>query len=159
MFFDLCERENPDLNGGTCQSSPPNYNNLAYPPVEINYNCLCPPDVSGEHFQYLRYPFGYCINGGTLIEAVDRHQRPIIVCASPMGFRGDHCEENGNDCAGIVCPKRGICQDAINNGACACFHGFNGDHCQETETETILLQVVSKSFAVVASLLVTVNIV
>ena len=154
LFFDLCERENPCLNGGTCQSTPPNYNDPASPPAEISYHCLCPPDASGEHCQYLRYPFGYCVNDGSLVEAVDHNKRPIKVCACPAGFRGEHCEENINDCAGILCSKRGICQDAINNYTCICFDGFYGEHCQETETETMLLQVVSKSFAVVAMLLI-----
>lgn len=157
LFFDLCERENPCLNGGTCRSVPPNYDDPAssnHPPAEINYKCLCPSDASGEHCQYLRYPFGYCVNGGSLIEALDRNKRPIKVCACPSGFRGEHCEENINDCSGITCSSRGICQDAINNYTCICFDGFYGDLCQETKTETMLLQVVSKSFAVVAILLI-----
>jgi hypothetical protein len=94
------------------------------------------------------------VNGGNLIEAVDRNKRPIKVCQCPSGFRGEHCEENINDCVGIMCSSRGICQDAINNYTCFCFDGFYGDHCQETETEAMLLQVVSKSFAVVAILLI-----
>jgi hypothetical protein len=157
LFFDLCQRNNPCLNAGTCQSLPPNYDD-ALPnhqqPSEINYKCLCPVDTSGEHCQYLQYPFGYCLNGGSLIDSIDVNNRPIKVCLCVQGFQGDHCEENVNDCLDIVCSNHGMCQDAINNFTCACFVGFYGNQCEEASIEIVLLQVVSKSFAIVAVMLI-----
>ena len=157
LFFDLCERENPCLNGGTCQSTPPNYDDPKFTheqPTEISYRCLCPDDASGDQCQNLEYPFGYCVNGGTLIDTTDHSDRPMKVCSCLPGYAGEHCEENIDDCIGVTCSQHGICQDDVNNYTCSCFDGFYGTFCQHARVETVVVQVASKSFAAVAILLI-----
>jgi hypothetical protein len=157
LFFDICQAQNPCLNGGTCKSHIPDYDNPSYSPQEsseINYQCICPLYISGEHCQYSKYPFGYCINSGTLIYTLDANNKSIEKCLCASGFQGHHCENNIDDCIGIRCSNHGICQDRINAYTCSCFDGFYGNECEQKNVQTVLLQVASKSFATVAILLI-----
>ena len=153
FFFDLCQRENPCFNGGTCQSLPPDYKDASLVPsqlAEVNYHCLCPSDTYGEHCQHRDYPFGYCMNGGTLLETVNVDNRPQKFCMCPQGFFGDHCEQNKDDCDDVTCSNHGICHDGINNYTCECYDGYFGKICDQKNIETVILHAVSKSFAIVA---------
>lgn len=157
FFFDLCQKENPCLNGGTCKSQTPNYEaslSNSEQMAEIDYSCYCPPDTSGEHCQNTEYPFGYCINGGILVETIGENGFPKKMCQCEGGFQGEHCEYNVDDCVGISCSHRGVCQDGINQYTCACFDGFSGEYCQNTSFETEILLAVTRSFATVAILLI-----
>ncbi|CAF3935144.1 unnamed protein product [Rotaria sp. Silwood2] len=157
FFFDICQNENPCLNGGICQSLIPDYDNKYFShtdTTEIHYECICPLHISGEHCQYLKYPFGYCINGGNLIEIADLNAKSKEKCSCPQGFEGDHCEDNIDDCINITCSNRGMCLDDINSYRCSCFDGFYGNQCEEKNVQMILLQVASKSFASVAILVI-----
>jgi hypothetical protein len=157
LFFDICEGRNPCLNGGTCKSQIPDYNNPFYSQQEssqINYHCICPARISGSHCEQLEYPFGYCINGGNLISTFNELNKSIEKCLCTKGFQGSHCEDNINDCINIDCSKHGLCRDGINTYSCSCFSGFYGDQCEEKNVETVLLQVASKSFATLAILLI-----
>jgi hypothetical protein len=158
LFFDICQGQNPCLNGGTCKSQIPNYDDPSYSHKEssqINYQCICPVRIFGEHCEHSQYPLGYCFNGGSLISTFDNiKNKSIEQCLCVQGFQGHHCENNIDDCINIDCSKHGICQDGINTYTCSCFDGFYGDQCQEKNVETILLQVASKSFATVAILLI-----
>ena len=158
MFFDICQGQNPCMNNGTCESVLPNFDDDSVanePPPEMNYRCLCPPHVSGDYCQNVEYPFGYCTNGGSLLHRLDARNQTEGYCVCPPGFQGDHCEDNINDCSNIDCSNHGICQDGIETYTCACFDGFFGKHCEDANMETVLLQVASKSFALVAILLIS----
>jgi hypothetical protein len=158
LFFDICQGQNPCLNGATCQSKVPDYDSPSYSQQEssqINYQCICPIDISGEHCQYSQYPYGYCINNGSLISTFDdSNNQSIKTCLCAPGFQGQHCQENIDDCINIHCSNHGICQDEISSYSCLCFNGFYGSECEQKNVETVLLQVVSKSFATVAILLI-----
>ena len=56
-------------------------------------------------------------------------------CTCVLGFEGDDCEINIDDCVGVVCPNPGeICSDLVNDYECACPVGFEGLNC-DTETD------------------------
>jgi hypothetical protein len=158
LFFDICQGQNPCLNGGTCKSQTPDYDNPSYSQQEssqINYHCICPARISGEHCDQLQYPFGYCINNGSLISIFDNfNNKSIEKCLCAQGFQGIHCEDNTDDCINIDCSNHGVCKDGINTYSCSCFSGFYGDQCEQKNVETVVLQVASKSFATIAILLI-----
>lgn len=156
VFFDICQGQNPCLNGGTCQTQTPNYDDPSYIPKEseISYKCICPMYVFGEQCEQSQYPMGYCINEGTLTYIVDSYNRTIEKCLCAVGFEGEHCEENTDDCIGVRCSNHGICQDETNSYTCSCFDGYYGNQCEYKNVETVLLQVASKSFATVAIMLI-----
>jgi hypothetical protein len=157
LFFDICQGANPCLNGGTCQSKVPNYNDPSFSQrdsSQINYQCICPARTSGEHCQYSQYPIGYCINGGTLLSSLDSTNETIVTCLCAPGFQGEHCEDNTDDCLNVHCSNHGICQDGIQTYSCSCFEGFYGSQCEQRTVETVVLQVASKSFASIAILVI-----
>ena len=157
LFFDICERENPCLNGGKCQSVFPDYSDPLYIPSEsghVGYKCQCPAHASGEHCQHLTYPLGYCLNGGTLFQIIDRFNQTFEQCICAAGFRGEHCEENIDNCLGVTCSDQGVCEDGIQTYKCVCFDGFFGFHCERSNVQAILLRAASRSFGVIAILLI-----
>jgi hypothetical protein len=157
LFFDLCERQNPCSSGGTCISIMPDYNDINYSPSEtghIGYKCNCPIHTSGEHCEHLEYPLGYCINGGTLFQIYDRYNKSIEKCICSSGFYGKHCEGNIDNCIGIDCSHHGTCEDGIDKYTCSCYDGFYGLSCERTNVQTVILQAASRSFGVVAILLI-----
>ena len=157
LFFDICEGQNPCLNDGTCVSVMPDYNDPSYPYHEvahIGYRCACPLHITGEHCQYLQYPLGYCLNGGTLIQVKVTNNQSTEQCLCPPGFRGHHCEENIDDCVNVDCSNRGFCEDGIETHKCSCFDGYYGENCERATVETVLIKVVRRSFGIVAILLI-----
>ncbi|CAF3870500.1 unnamed protein product [Rotaria magnacalcarata] len=157
LFFDICERQNPCFNGGTCVSIIPNYEDSSYSRLDvgdIGYKCDCSPQTSGEHCQNSEFPSAYCLNGGSLFQLYDRHNKSIEKCICPTGFRGEHCEENIDNCIEITCSSHGICEDGIDKYTCSCFDGFYGINCERKHVQTALLQAASRSFGIVAILLI-----
>ncbi|CAF1343365.1 unnamed protein product [Rotaria magnacalcarata] len=156
FFFDICQTESPCLNGGTCTSLIPDYDKESSyeQSTEINYQCSCPLDISGDHCQYLKYSFHFCTNGGTSIEVFDLNNKKSKQCLCPEGFQGDFCEDNIDDCANIKCSHHGICQDDMNSYKCLCFDGYYGNQCEERSVQIVLFEIVTKSFAFVAILLI-----
>lgn len=158
VFFDICQGQSPCLNGGTCHSEPPNYDDPSYSPKEsssVNYECICPKYFFGPNCEESQYQMGYCINDGLLVERINpKSQQTIEECLCPTGYNGTHCEINIDDCINIDCSRHGICVDGISNYTCSCFEGFYGSYCEQTHIETVLLQVASKSFASVAIMLI-----
>ncbi|CAM4885008.1 unnamed protein product [Rotaria socialis] len=157
LFFDICKQQNPCYNGGTCVSVMPNYYDSSYSRFDVGdvgYKCDCPPKTSGDHCQKSEFPSAYCLNGGSLFQLYDRHNKSIEKCICPAGFRGEHCEENIDNCKEITCSTHGICEDGIEKYACSCFDGFYGINCERKHVQTVLLQAASRSFGVVAILLI-----
>lgn len=53
----------------------------------------------------------------------------VILSLFP-GFRGDHCEENIDDCPGNLCQNGATCIDRINEYSCLCPPSYTGTQCE-----------------------------
>ncbi|CAB3977978.1 neurogenic locus notch homolog 1-like [Paramuricea clavata] len=51
-------------------------------------------------------------------------------CSCKLGFTGDICETNIDDCASGPCKHGATCVDGIENYNCTCFPGFMGRNCE-----------------------------
>jgi len=51
-------------------------------------------------------------------------------CKCPIGFSGNNCQTNDEDCTTSSCLNGGTCLDGINNYTCICQKGFTGANCQ-----------------------------
>ncbi|CAF3583619.1 unnamed protein product [Didymodactylos carnosus] len=154
LFFDVCLQQNPCLNSGTCISLIPDYNSPDDGSISqsgnVGYTCKCPKLTSGEHCELMQYPFGYCLNGGDSSHPNDEN----ITCICPSGFTGVHCEININNCESITCSSHGMCEDSINSYRCVCYKGYDGPNCENINFERVVIELTTKSFAIVAILLI-----
>jgi len=57
------------------------------------------------------------------------------VCKCDIGYNGDNCESNIDDCKINPCQNNGVCEDKINGYTCNCSDDFTGVNC-ETEVNT-----------------------
>lgn len=48
-----------------------------------------------------------------------------------LGFTGDSCEIDIDECANKPCDNGGSCEDGINSFHCKCVDGFIGERCAE----------------------------
>jgi hypothetical protein len=136
----------------------PNYNSSSYTSRElahIGYECACPLHTTGEHCQYLFYPFGFCLNGGIRLETKNESNRSIEQCSCASGYHGTYCEKSIDQCLQNDCSKQGICRNNIDTYECLCFDGFFGFNCERSTVQTVLITVVRRSFGIVAILLIT----
>ncbi len=62
-----------------------------------------------------------CQNEATCID--EWNQRS---CQCVLGFRGDRCEENIDDCPGHQCQNEAPCVDGVNEYTCDCVPGYTG---------------------------------
>jgi hypothetical protein len=157
LFFDLCEEQNPCQNGGRCVSKMPNYDDPSYQPEglgQIDYHCDCPIHIVGDHCQEEMYPLGYCLNGGTFLHIVHHANRSSDSCLCARGFRGEHCEEDIDNCQSVDCSGNGICIDGVDSFQCSCFDGFSGLLCQRSTMQQTLIKVVNRSFGIIAIVII-----
>ena len=58
-----------------------------------------------------------------------------------------------NYCANITCLNRGVCRSLLGDYKCECLgDSFSGRHYERTADQIVVLRIVSKSFAVIAIL-------
>lgn len=55
--------------------------------------------------------------------------REYVLIILIVGFEGDRCQNNINDCVDVTCPKGKECVDLIDRYECRCPLGFAGDNC------------------------------
>ncbi|CAK9296951.1 unnamed protein product [Gordionus sp. m RMFG-2023] len=118
---DLCAGI-PCLNGGTCV-------------VENgNMKCLCPTSFYGNGCEKLKNPCddSPCKNGGVCKEVVLSSDSPFYVsqnepssfkCECPLGFEGQRCTINIDDCRNT--------EDGINSFTCQCPFNTTGPKCDK----------------------------
>ncbi|KAK2721506.1 protein crumbs-like [Artemia franciscana] len=66
-----------------------------------------------------------CQNG-----AVCENPEESFVCDCPVGFEGDLCEVNIDECVNNTCMHDSICIDGIGNYTCSCLPGYTGWLCE-----------------------------
>jgi hypothetical protein len=65
-------------------------------------------------------------------------------CSCLNGFNGTNCENNIDDCYGVVCMNGGSCVDKVQNFECMCTEGWKGINCGEMVTCSA--QVISQDY-------------
>ena len=78
------------------------------------------PGFSAE----LSYPT-FCENGSVCVNEVDDFS-----CDCAIGFTGDLCEIDVDDCANTPCANGATCTDLVNAFECDCLPGYAGTTCQ-----------------------------
>ncbi|KAI5726630.1 hypothetical protein M8J76_005731 [Diaphorina citri] len=136
--LNYCTNHKPCKNGGTCFNT-----------GQGSYTCTCPPGFNGtdcenklnrnigtnkppcdEDESGLCKPLDQCssrpcLNGGSCT-VLDTG----FSCSCPIGFQGNQCEENINDCPSInTCQNGGTCVDLVNDYKCQCVPGYVGPRC------------------------------
>ncbi|KAH7640703.1 DNA repair protein Rad9,Rhp9 [Dermatophagoides farinae] len=126
--IDDCPKPNPCSNGGHCVDG------------ISNYTCQCIPPYYGANCTNIWNPCqspeeNPCQNGGHCLTAQDFLS---YNCSCSLGFTGDNCEINIDDCAQHNCSNGQICIDLVNGYRCECSPGFEGigcknriDHCKK----------------------------
>ena len=51
-------------------------------------------------------------------------------CVCNPGYRGEHCEENIDECLTNICQNNSTCVDGINEYTCLCPPNYKGDFCE-----------------------------
>ena len=52
------------------------------------------------------------------------------LCKCDVGFKGDNCDTNIDDCTAHACQNNASCQDEVNDYSCSCEYGFTGQMCE-----------------------------
>ncbi|KAM6082169.1 protein eyes shut homolog [Chlamydotis macqueenii] len=83
----------------------------------FNYTCLSPCIGNTE----------VCANGGSCFYD-EENQRSHCACA--LGWTGQRCLENINDCEVNQCQHGATCEDGVNKYSCNCVPGYEGPFCE-----------------------------
>jgi hypothetical protein len=76
-------------------------------------------------------------------------------CHCNEGWQGIHCETMINYCENVICMNNGVCRPLFLNYTCECLgESFSGRHCEITATKIKIFQRVSKSFALIAIIVI-----
>jgi len=65
-----------------------------------------------------------CLNNGICQQSFGQ-----TTCKCPMGFTGNRCEINVDDCVSNPCKNGGLCLDRVNDFKCSCAPGWTGKRC------------------------------
>ena len=77
--------------------------------IELSFRVVCAPNYYGPH----------------CLDFCDTEN-----CTCHVGFTGEFCEMNIDDCFGVTCSENGLCVDGVNSFECNCNTGFTGSQCE-----------------------------
>ena len=76
-------------------------------------------------------------------------------CSCSLGWEGDRCQNQINHCINVSCLNKGVCRSSLMNFTCECLeNSYSGDHCEITANRIVIYQIISKSVASVAILVI-----
>jgi hypothetical protein len=55
----------------------------------------------------------------------------MYVCSCRLGWDGENCDRDVNECGSDPCKNGGTCDDRLDSYACACTDGFSGLNCED----------------------------
>ncbi|CAF4066496.1 unnamed protein product [Adineta steineri] len=141
-----CEITNFCQNNGNCTDD----NTTSY-----GYICLCPFGFNGINCELdnrLCKPH-ICLNHGECNET----SNTTLDCLCDNGWEGMHCESMTNYCLNITCENNAICRPLLLNYTCECLsNNYYGRHCELSTTKIIIYKIISKSFAYIAIVAMTI---
>ncbi|CAF1262667.1 unnamed protein product [Rotaria sp. Silwood1] len=136
----LCKMLKPCQNNGTCYDTE----------TEIpSYHCSCPSDFNGTDCEFNCRPCKpyTCLDHGLCNET----SNSTFNCICDAGWQGAHCESMINFCDNVTCFNRGVCRPLLLSYKCECLgNSYSGVHCQITSKKIIIYKIVTKSFAYIA---------
>lgn len=75
-------------------------------------------------------PVDPCLSGGSCVDDVGSFS-----CNCRLGFEGERCETDVDECASQPCKNGALCKDYVNSFVCECRPGFNGILCENNIPE------------------------
>ncbi|WAR30635.1 LOW QUALITY PROTEIN: FBP1-like protein [Mya arenaria] len=126
----FCE---PGFHGNQCQHEinecdpNPCQNNAKCIDGRNRYTCDCPIGVNCEIKVTTGCSSSPCLNGGTCIAMETSGQ---YTCTCSLGYKGQHCEVNIDDCVNHTCMDYQVCTDLVNNYRCDCPVNTEGNLCE-----------------------------
>lgn len=95
-----------------------------------NYTCQCSSVYTGAECETKRP-----VNCAISCQSIDKNARCELIgeetiCQCSVGFRGEQCQENMNDCKFSPCQNNGTCVDGINAFTCECSDFHEGKYCE-----------------------------
>ena len=76
-------------------------------------------------------------------------------CSCSSGWEGGHCQNRINHCINVSCVNNGVCRSLLRNYTCGCLeNSYSGRHCEITANRIVIYQIISKSAAYIAILVI-----
>ncbi|KAK6979870.1 neurogenic locus Notch protein [Biomphalaria glabrata] len=111
----LCRPNNCDIIG-----------TQIYQPVVDGYKCICTSHWSGQYCNTsVDCDTITCHNGGTCEDS-----QYGAACICPVGYFGEHCENQMSKCYPNPCLNQGTCTEKNNNYMCSCPDWATGENCK-----------------------------
>ncbi|EFX63854.1 hypothetical protein DAPPUDRAFT_267546 [Daphnia pulex] len=80
---------------------------------------------SEKKIQFCTKDLNPCKNGATCVDRGDHY-----ACQCALGFSGENCTVNNDDCISHMCQNGGTLVDGINECTCKCPPAFSGKFCE-----------------------------
>ncbi|XP_078492109.1 protein jagged-1b [Ciona intestinalis] len=98
---------------------------------EVIDSCTIHVSSNESALGYVVQESGICGNHGTCRSLHNNAYQ----CRCDLGFEGEHCELNVDDCVNSRCNNGATCVDQLNAYTCICAYGWEGRYCEQDVNE------------------------